>query len=278
MTSPTFASSPLPPTVMAQSPASLTRRLRNLAVDTATMIARSLRLASRDPDALILAVVLPVVLMVLFVYVFGGAMSVGTSYVQYATPGIILLCAGYGAALTAVNVQQDMHSGIIDRLRSLPMASSAVLTGHVITSVAKNLVSTAIVFGVAFLVGFRPSASLSAWFGAVGVIVLFILAITWMSTLVGVVARTPDAASGFTFFMLFLPYVSSAFVPPETMPSWLRGFAEHQPVTPIIETIRGLLTGTPLGNAPALAVAWTLSMTVVFLAASALAFARQRQR
>ena len=252
--------------------------LRRLAGDTGTMIARSLRLVSRDPDSIIMGIVLPVMLMVLFVHVFGGAMNVGGDYLSYVTPGIILLCAGFGAANTAIAVEHDMSSGIMDRFRSMPVASATVLTGHVIASVAKNLVTTAVVFGVAFLMGFRADAGLLEWLGAIAVIVLYVLAITWVATLVGVLVRSPDAASGFTFFMLFLPYVSSAFVPVDTMPGWLQGFADNQPVTPVIETIRGLLVGTELGNAPALAVAWCVGISAVFLSLAAAAFARRRQQ
>ncbi len=142
--------------------------LRRLAGDTGTMIARSLRLVSRDPDSIIMGIVLPVMLMVLFVHVFGGAMNVGGDYLSYVTPGIILLCAGFGAANTAIAVEHDMSSGIMDRFRSMPVASATVLTGHVIASVAKNLVTTAVVFGVAFLMGFRADAGLLEWLGAIG--------------------------------------------------------------------------------------------------------------
>jgi len=254
--------------------------------DSGAMVTRSLRLVRREPDELILALVLPVMLMILFVYVFGGAMSVGTDYVTYATPGIILLCAGYGASNTAIAVEQDMSGGIMDRFRSMPIASSTVLVGHVVASVVKNLVTTGVVLGVAFLIGFRPDANVLEWLGAVGVVAAYVLAITSVAAFIGVLVRSPAAAGGFGFFMLFLPYVSSAFVPPETMPSWLRGFAEHQPVTPVIETIRGLLVGMDSTGAPvtdlaptaALALAWCLGLVLVFLGAAAYVFARRRRR
>ncbi|ACQ78936.1 ABC-2 type transporter [Beutenbergia cavernae DSM 12333] len=247
-------------------------RLREWWRDAATMSGRALRLVTRDPDSLVLGVVLPIMLMVLFVYVFGGAFAVGTEYLNYVTPGIILLCAGYGAANTAIGVARDATTGVIDRFRSMPPATSTVLVGHVVASAAKNLATTAVVFGVAFIMGFRPGASLLEWLGAVGVILLFVLAITWVAVFVGVSVRSEEAASGFTFFMLFLPYVSSAFVPPETMPAWLRGFAEHQPVTPVIETIRGLLVGTPMGNAPLLAVVWWVGIGAAFAVAAGIVF------
>lgn len=257
---------------------------RHLASDAATLSVRSLRIASRQIDALLMAIILPIVLMLLFTYVFGGAMDVGTAYVMYATPGIILLCAGYGASGTAIVVEQDMSGGAMDRFRSMPIAPFTVLTGHVVASIAKNLVSTAIVFGVAAAIGFRPDASSSEWLGAIGMIVLYVLAVTWVATLVGVLVRSADAANGFTFFILFLPYVSSAFVPPETMPTWLRGFAEHQFVTPITETIRGLLVGTTstgepvgdLGTTAWTALAWCVGISVLACAGAVWAFRRRR--
>ncbi|OLT55146.1 multidrug ABC transporter permease [Cellulosimicrobium sp. CUA-896] len=250
------------------------------------MIGRSLRLVRREPDELLLALVLPVMLMVLFVYVFGGAMSVGTDYLTYATPGIVLLCAGYGASNTAIAVEQDMSGGIMDRFRSMPIASATVLVGHVVASVVKNLVTTAVVLGVAHVLGFRSDATALEWLAAVGVIVAYIVAVTCVATFLGVLVRSPAAAGGFGFFMLFLPYVSSAFVPPGTMPAWLRGFAEHQPVTPVIETIRGLLVGlgsdaqpvADLGPTAALALAWCAGLVVVFLVGAAWVFSRRRRQ
>jgi ABC-2 type transport system permease protein len=264
----------------------LPRPGRHVLSDASTMIGRSLRLVRREPDELLLALVLPVMIMVLFVYVFGGAISVGVDYVTYATPGIILLCAGYGASNTAISVEQDMSGGIMDRFRSMPVASATVLVGHVVASVVKNLVTTAVVLGVAYLIGFRADASALEWLGAFGMVVAYVVAITCVATFVGVLVRSAAAAGGFGFFMLFLPYVSSAFVPPETMPEWLRGFAEHQPVTPVIETIRGLLVGlgtdgapvTDLGPTAAIALAWCAGLVVVFLGCAAWAFARRRRQ
>ncbi len=255
-----------------------------LATDAVTLAGRGLRLVRRDVDSMITAAVLPVVILLMFTYVFGGALEVGTSYVTYATPGIILLTAGFGAAATAMAVERDMSGGMIDRLRSMPVAAGTVLVGHVVASLVKNLLTTAVVFGVAAAIGFRPTAGPLEWVGAVGVLLLFVHAITWSAVLVGVLVRSPDAASGFTFFVMFLPYVSSAFVPVDTMPTWLRGFAEHQPVTPVIETVRGLLVGgtpgAPQGDALAdgalLAVVWCAALAVLFAGASTWAFARRR--
>lgn len=282
MSAPTL---PAPSAAGLPRPTAAPRPGRHLLTDTSAMVGRSLRLVRRDPDELLLAFVLPVMIMLLFVYVFGGAIAVGTEYVTYATPGIILLCAGYGASNTAIAVEQDMSGGIMDRFRSMPVASATVLVGHVVASVVKNLVTTAVVLGVAYAIGFRADASPLEWLGAVGTIAAYVLAITCVATCIGVLVRSPAAAGGFGFVMLFLPYVSSAFVPPETMPSWLRGFAENQPLTPIIETVRGLLVGLgpdgapvgDLGPTAALALGWCAGIVVVFLGAAAWAFARRRR-
>lgn len=226
------------------------------ASDTSVMLRRSITHLRRSPDSMITAIALPIVLMLLFVYVFGGAMNTGSEYIDYVVPGIILLCAAFGASTTAVSVSSDMTEGIVDRFRTLPIARSAFLTGHVLASVVRNLLSTALVIGVALLMGFRPTADPVRWLGVLATIGLFVFALSYLSTALGLLARNPEAASGFTFVIMFVPYVSTAFVPAETMPSWLRGFAEHQPVTPIIETVRGLLMGTEIGTSGPLAVAW----------------------
>jgi len=243
--------------------------------DSLTMVGRSLRLTMRTPDALLTSLLLPVMLMLLFVYLFGGAIQTGTRYVTYVVPGVLLLCAGFGASLTAVSVSHDMTGGIVDRFRSLDVGGAAVLAGHVAASVARNLASTVLVFGVAFLIGFRPSAQPLDWLAAGGVLLVFMLAISWLSAAIGLLARSPEAAGGFTFFMAFLPYPSSAFVPIDTMPTWLHGFAENQPVTPVIETLRGLLLGTPVGTSPWQALAWCLGILVASVALAGVLFRRR---
>ena len=224
--------------------------------DTMIMAGRCLRLSRRQLDALLTSLLLPVLLMLLFVCLFGGAIHTGTRYVTYVVPGVLLLCAGYGASLTAVSVSQDMAGGIVDRFRSMDVRGAAILAGHVTASVARNIASTVLVFGVACLIGFRPHAGLPGWLGAAGVLLMFILAMSWLAAAFGLAVKTPEAASGFLFVVAFLPYASSAFVPVATMPSWIRGFASHQPVTPATETIRGLMLGTPVGTAPWLALGW----------------------
>lgn len=219
-------------------------------------IGRSIRHSLRNTEALLMAIMLPIMLMLLFTYVFGGALDPGGNYVDYVVPGIILLCAGFGSSSTAVDVAGDMTNGIIDRFRTMPIHSKNVILGQVTASLARNLLATAVVIGVALLVGFSPTATFMEWLGAIGVITLFILAFTWLYAAIGLVAGNPAAASGYGFALLFLPYLSSAFVPTSTMPSWLQWIAENQPITPVIETIRSLLTGTPIDNQAWWAAGW----------------------
>jgi ABC-2 type transport system permease protein len=246
--------------------------------DTLTMIQRSLRHSTRQLDSLLITVALPVLLMLMFVYIFGGAINTGGDYVNYVVPGIILLCTGYGASATAVDVATDMTKGIIDRFRSLPIISSAVLTGHVVASLARNTLATTLVLAVAYTAGFRPNAQPAEWLATIGVLLLWVLAMTWLSVSLGLLAGNPEAASGFTFFVLFLPYLSSAFVPTNTMPAVLQAIADYQPITPIIETVRGLLTGTPMGSNSWLALAWCSGLLLVSYAAALALFRRRAKR
>ncbi len=255
----------------AAAPGALTRGL----VNTLTMAVRCTRLSARDLDALLTSLILPVLLMLVFVYLFGGAIDTGTAYVTYVVPGVLVLCAGYGAATTAVGVSGDMAEGVVDRFRSLDVGGTSVLAGHVVASVARNAVATAAVFAVAFLIGFRPDASPAGWAAAVGVLAAYVVAFSWLSAAIGLLAESPEAASGFTFFVLFLPYPSSAFVPVDTMPGWMHGFAENQPVTHVIEALRGLLLDEPVGSAPWLALIWCGGLLVVSVAASAVLFRRR---
>ena len=239
-----------------------------------TMAGRCVRLSMRQVDALLTSLLLPVLLMLIFVYLFGGAIETGTDYVTYVVPGVILLCAGFGSATTAVTVSQDMSGGIVDRLRSLDVGGPSVLAGHVAASVARNAISTVLVIGVALAIGFRPEAGPLEWLAVAGVLLAFVLAMSALSAALGLLAGSPEAANGITFLILFLPYASSAFVPVDTMPSWLQGFAEHQPVTPVIETLRGLLLDAPTGDAWA-ALAWCGGILAVSLAASGALFRRR---
>ena len=241
---------------------------------TAVLIGRSIRLSRRNLDVLILAIALPLVLMLLFVLVFGGAIATGTEYVTYVVPGILLLCTGYGAATTASAVAADMHGGMVDRLRTLPIPSAAVLTGHVVASLARNAVATTVVVAVAVALGFRPAGTVADWLLAAGLLALWVAALSWFAAGAGVLARSVEAAGAFSFVMLFLPYLSSAFVPVETMPGVLRAFAAHQPVTPVTETVRALLTGVPVDRAgPALA--WCLGLLAASIAFAVTAYGRR---
>ncbi len=244
----------------------------------ATMVGRSVRLSSRNPDAVITALALPVLLMLVFVYLFGGAIDTGGGYgryVDYVAPGVLVLCAGFGAGTTAMSVADDMKGAVIDRFRSLDVGGTAVLAGHVAASVVRNLAATVLVFGVAFAVGFRPEAGVGGWLASAGLLLAVITAISWVAAAFGLLADSPEAAGGFTFFLAFLPYPSSAFVPVDSMPGWLHGFAEHQPLTPVIESLRGLLLGRPVGGSPWEALAWCAGLTAVSVAAAAALFRRR---
>jgi ABC-2 type transport system permease protein len=244
--------------------------------DTQVMIARSLRRSVRDPEAFITALALPVILMLLFVYVFGGAFNAGVNpagtlsggYANYVVPGLIVLCAAYGAGTTAVAVATDMSSGIVDRFRSMPVAAWTVLAGQIVASLARNLLATALVIGVGLAVGWRPTGGPLAWLAAVGLIVLFVTALSWLAACFGLIVGSPEAANGATFALMFIPYLSSAFVPAATMTRVLRPIAANQPFTPLIEAMRGLWmgytsTGANAGHEALLAVAYFGGILVV---------------
>jgi ABC-2 type transport system permease protein len=233
--------------------------------ESQVMIARNVRRSMRDPEAFFTALMLPIILMLLFVYVFGGAMRTSGKYVEYVVPGLIVLCAGFGAGTTAVAVATDMTNGIVDRFRSMPISGSSVLIGHVVASLARNLVATTLVIAVGLVVGWRPTGSALDWVAAAAMIVLLILALSWLAAWVGLVARTPEAASSFSMLLMFLPYVSTAFVPAHTMPGVLRAFAQYQPFTPIIETMRGLWmghtsTGASTAHEAVIAIIWCIGL------------------
>lgn len=240
-----------------------------------TMTARCLRLSMRSPETLVTALALPVILMLVFVYLFGGAIDTGVDYVTYVVPGVLLLCVGFGSATTASTVSHDMTHGVIDRFRSLDVSGATFLSGHVHASVLRNALSTALVLVVACTIGFRPGAGAADWVAAMAVLALFTLALSWVAAVIGLVAGSPEAASGYTFALLFLPYPSSAFVPVDTMPGWLQGFARHQPVTAVIETIRGALLGTPTGSQPAAALAWCAAILAASVVAARVLFTRR---
>jgi ABC-2 type transport system permease protein len=244
--------------------------------DALTMSGRCLRLSRRNVEAVLTSLMLPILLMLLFVYLFGGAIETGTAkYVTYVVPGLLILCAGYGASVTAVSVSSDMSGGIVDRFRSLDVGGAAVLSGHVTASLVRNAASTVLVLGVGVLVGFRPHAGVLDWLAALAILALFVAALSWFAAVIGLLAKSPEGASGFTFFVMFLPYPSSAFVPVGTMPGWIQGFAAHQPVTPVIETLRALLLGTPAGPSPWQAVLWCGGILLASVAAAGVLFRRR---
>jgi ABC-2 type transport system permease protein len=248
--------------------------------DSRVMVTRCVRRSLRDPEAFFTALMLPVVLMLLFVYVFGGALRTGGRYVDYVVPGLIVLCAGFGAGTTAVAVATDMTNGIVDRFRSMPISASSILTGQIVASLARNLLATALVICVGLGIGWRPTASPAAWAGAASLIVLFILALSWLAAAVGLLVRSAEAANSVSFALMFIPYVSTAFVPARSMPAVLRVVAEHQPFTPIIETMRGLwmghtATGVTVGHEAWLAVLYCGGILAVSFFAAAWLFQHQ---
>jgi ABC-2 type transport system permease protein len=232
--------------------------------DTAALTGRTLRHVTRSLDTIITTVLTPVAMMVMFVYVFGGAIDTGTgSYVNYLLPGILLITVASGVAYTAFRIFMDLKSGIFERFQSMPIARSAVLWAHVLTSLVANLLSLVIVVGVAAIMGFRSGAGVLAWLGVTGILLLFTLALTWIAMIPGLSASSVEGAGAFAYPLIFLPFVSSAFVPTQTMPGPVRWFAEHQPVTSIVDTLRNLLGQEPVGNGAWTAPAWCAGVLVV---------------
>jgi len=244
--------------------------LSHALTDILAMVDREFRRSLRSIDALMTSLLIPVSILLVFVVVFGGAIEQGGDYITYVVPGILILCTGFGSAGTAVSVAQDMQSGTINRFKTLPIFGPSVLIGHVVASVIRNLVASLLVMIVAFALGFRSDAGIGDWLMATGLLVLVILAFTWLACLGGLVLSV-DACNGINFVFLFLPYVSSGFVDPGTMPGWLQGFAKHQPFTPIIETLRAAMTGSDTGSNAWQALAWLVGILIVsYLGATAL--------
>ena len=233
--------------------------------DTAVLTGRSLTHILRSPDTIITTVVTPIALMLLFVFVLGGAIDSGSdeSYVSYMLPGILLITIASGIAYTAYRLFLDMQSGIFERFQSMPIARSSVLWAHVLTSLVANLISIAVVVGVGLILGFRSGAGLLEWLAVVGILVLFTLALTWLAVIAGLGAKTVDGASAFSYPLIFLPFISSAFVPTASMPGPVRWFAENQPVTSIVDAIRSLLGQTPVGTDIWIALAWCVGILIL---------------
>jgi ABC-2 type transport system permease protein len=232
--------------------------------DTTLLTGRTMRHVTRSLDTIITTAVMPIAMMLLFVYVFGGAIETETSsYVDYMLPGILLITIASGIAYTAARVFTDLASGIFERFQSMPIARPSLLWAHVLTSLAANLVSLVIVVGVALLMGFRSGAGLLEWLAVAGILLLFTLAMTWIAVISGLSASTAEGAGAFSYPLIFLPFISSAFVPTDTMPGPVRAFAEHQPVTSIVNAIRDLLTQQPIGHDIWTALGWCLGILVV---------------
>jgi ABC-2 type transport system permease protein len=244
--------------------------------DSAVLTGRSLRHITRSPDTIITTTLMPIAFMLLFVYVFGGAISSGSDkYVNYLLPGILLITIASGISYTAYRLFLDTKSGIFERFQSMPIARSSVLWAHVLTSLVANLVSVVVVVAVALLMGFRSGAGVLAWLAVAGILILFTLALTWLAVIPGLSATTVDGASAFSYPLIFLPFISSAFVPTDTMPGPVRAFAENQPVTSIVNAIRGLFTQQPVGADLWIALAWCVGLLIVAYAFAMVAYRRK---
>ncbi|MFD5226226.1 ABC transporter permease [Microbacterium sp. NPDC058342] len=238
----------------------------HLVADTATLTGRSMRHIFRSADTIITTAVTPIALMLLFVFVFGGALrqSIGSeSYVNYLLPGILLIAIASGISYTAFRLFTDMQGGVFERFHSMPIARSSVLWAHVLTSLVANGITLAIIFAVGFLMGFRTGAGPLEWLAVIGILALFTLALTWLAVIAGLAAKTIDGATAFSYPLIFLPFISSAFVPTETMPGPVRWFAENQPVTSIVNSIQALFAGEPVGSSIWIALAWCAGILLV---------------
>jgi len=232
--------------------------------DTATLTGRSLRHILRSPDTIITTAITPVAMLLLFTYVFGGAIDTGAQkYVDYLLPGILLITVASGISYTAYRLFTDVSGGVFERFQSMPISRSAVLWGHVLTSLVANVISLVLVVLVAVLMGFRSGANVGAWLGVVGIMLLFTLALTWLAVIPGLTAKSVDGVSGFSYPLIFLPFISSAFVPTHGMPGPVRWFAHYQPVTPIVDTLRDLFARHDLGNEVWIALAWCVGLLLL---------------
>lgn len=250
-----------------------------LGQDTMTMFKRCMLLSLRNLDAFLTGIGTPILMMLLFVYVLGGAMAVGNmNYVDYLVPGIILQCIGQCGSTTAISVNNDLKGGIIDRFRSMPVTSSSVLTGHALAAMVRNIITTSIILVMALFIGFRPMADVVQWLIVIGILLLFMAAITWLSIMIGLMSNSAESANGVSAIIMFLPYLSSGFAPTETMPTALRIFAENQPMTPIIESIRSLLMNATLDKNSFPAVLWCAGILVVAFIGAIVIYKRKAKK
>ena len=237
---------------------------RHFFSDMSVMLGRSMRHIFRSMDTIITVTIMPIMFMLLFVYVFGGAIHAGTdNYVNYLLPGIMLMAISSGIAYTSYRLFMDMQRGIFERFHSMPIVRSTALWGHVLTSLVSNAISVVVIILVALVMGFRSSAGVLSWLAVVVMLALFTLALTWIAAIAGLSAKSVDGAGAFSYPLIFLPFISSAFVPTESMPSVVRAFAENQPVTSIVKAIRALLSRQPVGNDIWVAVAWCVGIMLV---------------
>jgi ABC-2 type transport system permease protein len=244
--------------------------------DTAVMFGRTVRHVTRSVDTIITVTIMPIAFLLLFRYVFGGAIQADTdNYVNYLMPGILLIAIASGISYTGYRLFNDLQSGIFERFHSMPIARSSVLWGHVLTSLVSNAISVVIIILVGVLIGFRSSAGVLAWLAVAGILALFTLALTWIAVIAGLLAHSPDGASAFSYPIIFLPFISSAFVPTNTMPGPVRAFADNQPVTSIVNTIRELLAQQPVGNDIWTALAWCVGILVIAYAFAMSAYRRK---
>ena len=243
--------------------------------DTTVLLGRSLRHITRSIDTIITTAIMPVAMMLMFVYVFGGAIDTGSEhYVNYLLPGILLITIASGIAYTAVRLFMDLQSGMFERFQSMPIARSAVLWAHVLTSLVANLVSLVVVVLAALAMGFRTSADVVHWLAVVGILILVTLTLTWIAVIPGLKAKSAEGAGAFSYPLIFLPFVSSAFVPTATMPSAVRWFAEHQPVTSIVNSLRRLFAQQPVGNDIWTALAWCVGVLLAAYVVANVAYRR----
>lgn len=232
--------------------------------DMGVMLGRSMRHIFRSMDTILTVTITPIAMLLLFVYVFGGAIQTGTdNYVNYILPGVLLMAIASGIAYTSYRLFMDMQRGIFERFHSMPIARSTPLWGHVLTSMVSNAISVVVIILVGLLMGFRSSAGIGSWFAVAGILALFTLALTWIAVIAGLSAKSVDGAGAFAYPLIFLPFISSAFVPTESMPAVVRAFAENQPVTSIVEAIRALQSNQPVGSDIWVALAWCLGILIV---------------
>jgi ABC-2 type transport system permease protein len=244
--------------------------------DTAALTGRTLRHVTRSVDTIITTAMMPIAIMLLFVYVFGGAIDTGSeAYVTYLLPGILIITIASGISYTAYRLFLDLQSGIFERFQSMPIARSGVLWAHVLTSLVATVISLVIVIGVALLMGFRSGAGVAAWLAIAGILTLLTLALTWLAVIPGLTATSVEGASAFAYPLILLPFVSSAFVPTDTMPGPVRWFAQHQPVTPIVNTIRDLLAQQSASTGIGIALAWCIGLLSIAYVLAMLTYHRR---